>query len=290
MSENRLDITIKKSPNGYVSNYVWENWKIGTEVLFDAPFGHVYYNGVRDAKHIVGIAGGSGVTIFRSIMEDMLSGTGRPEKLTLLYGSRNTDDILFRDELDQLAAKSNGRIKIIHVLSEPDSSWNGEKGFITADVIRRSVPDYADASFYVSGPAALYDFVAGVFHRLKISPTKQRVECYGESANIAIHPGFPQTQVGKTYTLTVRYGVDETQIQASSTETVVVALERAGLAIDSHCRSGACGWCRSRLESGEVWQRPQSDGTRAKDREVGYFHPCSAYPVSDLTVRVFTRI
>jgi ferredoxin-NADP reductase len=290
LKDNRLDITLKKNPDGYVGTYVWEHWQVGTPVLFDAPMGHVYYNGIRDASHVVGIAGGSGVTIFRSIMEDMLSGTGRPERLTLLYGSRNADDIIFKEELDELAAKSGGRIRIIHVLSEPGEGWSGETGFISADLIKRVIKDYDSASYYVSGPAALYDFINGEFDKLNISHTRRRIESYGESAHIAGHRDYPKDQAGKTYSITVLFGVSETVIPASSEETVVVALERAGLAIDAHCRSGECGFCRSRLESGDVWQRPESDGVRIRDRDTGYFHPCSAYPVSDLRVRVFTRI
>jgi ferredoxin-NADP reductase len=290
LEDNRLDITLKKNSDGYVNTYVWDNWQVDTPVLFDAPMGHVYYNGVRDSAHVVGIAGGSGVTIFRSIMEDMLSGTGRPEKLTLLFGSRNSDDILFKDELDALAAKSDGRIKIIHVLSEPDEGWNGETGFLSADLIKRVISDYDSVSYYVSGPAALYDFIEGEFDKLDISPTKKRLECYGESANIARHKDFPKDQTGKTYQITVLFGIDETVIPASSEETIVVALERAGIAIDAHCRSGECGFCRSRLEGGDIWQRPESDGVRNRDKDTGYFHPCSAYPISDLRLRVFTRI
>jgi ferredoxin-NADP reductase len=290
LNENLLDITLKKNPDGYVSAYVWENWNVGTAVLFDAPMGHIYYNGIRDAKHVVGIAGGSGVTIFRSIMEDMLSGTGRPEELTLLYGSRNSEDILFKAELDELASKSDGRIHIVHVLSEPEDDWSGEKGFISADLIKRTIPYYDGVSYYVSGPAALYDFIEGEFDKLNISHTRRRLECYGESPQIIRHKDFPKEQEGKTYSITVLFGVDETVISASSEETVVVALERAGLAIDAHCRSGECGWCRSKLESGSVWQRPESDGTRIRDKDTGYFHPCSVYPQSDLRVRVFTRI
>ena len=71
---------------------------------------------------------------------------------------------------------------------------------------------------------------------------------------------------------------------------MVVSLEKAGLAPDSHCRSGACGWCRSLLLEGEVWQRPQSDGVRMSDKEHGYFHPCSAYPMSDITIQVTSRL
>jgi ferredoxin-NADP reductase len=216
--------------------------------------------------------------------------TQRPKKLTLLYGSRNTDDILFKDELEELAVKSNGRVKIIHILSEPGKDWAGEKGFISAELIRKLIPDYPDVSFYVSGPTALYDFIGPELDILGISSCRRRMECYGESDHIERHKGFPKGQESKTYTLTVLFGMEQKDIPAKATETVAVALERAGLAVDTQCRSGECGWCRSQLVKGKVWQRPESDGVRARDKDVGYFHPCSAYPMGNLSVRVFSKI
>jgi ferredoxin-NADP reductase len=287
--DNLIQFTIKKKEGGYVSSHIWDTWKEGQKVQFDLPFGTIHYSTIRDARHVVGIAGGSGITIFRSIIADMPESHG-PEKLTLLYGSRNTGDILFKEELEDMAAKSNGSVRIIHILSEPDSGWNGEKGFIGADLIRRLIPDYKDVSFYVSGPAALYDFIAPELDKLGISPCRRRIESYGENDRIEKHRGFPQGQEGKIYTITVLFGQEQREITAKSTETVAVALERAGLAVDTQCRSGECGWCRSRLTAGQIWQRPEGDGVRSRDKDVGYFHPCSAYPQSDLSVRVFTRL
>ena len=94
----------------------------------------------------------------------------------------------------------------------------------------------------------------------------------------------------ETFKIKVLFGKDEKIIDAKATDTVVVSLEKAGIAPDSHCRSGACGFCRSLLLEGEVWQRPQSDGVRAADKDMGYFHPCSAYPMSDLTIQVCSRL
>ena len=70
-------------------------------------------------------------------------------------------------------------------------------------------------------------------------------------------------------------------------ETVLVALERAGIAAPSHCRSGECGWCRSRLDNGEVFTPPELDARRAADIRNGYIHPCCTYPLSDLTVEIW---
>ena len=287
--EGLLQLTLRKMPGGYVSGWVWDNWKVGTQVRFDGAFGEGYYNALRDTKHVVGIAGGSGITAFRSIALDMAA-SHRPEKFTILYGSRSQDDIIFFDELNEIAAASNGAVEVFNILSEPKAGWEGETGFIGADVIKKLVPDWDNVTYYVSGPQPMYDFLDGEFAKMGVKSRRIRKEEYGETTDITKSPLYPKGHENETFKITVRYGLDEKVIDAKATDTVVVSLEKAGLAPDPHCRSGACGWCRSLLVSGEVWQRPQSDGVRASDKDYGYFHPCSAYPMSDLVIEVFSRL
>lgn len=287
--EGLLQLTLRKMPGGYVSGWVWDNWKVGTEVRFDGAFGEGYYNALRDSRHVVGIAGGSGITAFRSIALDMVT-SHRPEKFTILYGSRSQDDIIFFDELNEIAAASNGTVEVFNILSEPKAGWEGETGFISADIIRKLVPDWDNVTYYISGPQPMYDFLDGEFAKMGVKGRRIRKEEYGETADITKSPLYPKGHENDTFKITVRFGLDEQTIDAKATDTVVVSLEKAGLAPDTHCRSGACGWCRSLLISGEVWQRPQSDGVRASDKDYGYFHPCSAYPMSDLVIEVTSRL
>lgn len=63
-------------------------------------------------------------------------------------------------------------------------------------------------------------------------------------------------------------------------------MERAGVKLDSNCRSGECGFCRSELVKGEVYVDKKNDGRRKADMELGYFHPCSSYSISDLEVTI----
>ena len=287
--EGRLQLTIKKMEGGYVSGWLWQNWKVGTEVRFDGAFGDGFYNALRDSKHVVGIAGGSGITAFRSIALDMAT-SHRPEKFTILYGSRNQDDIIYFDELNDIAAKSNGAVEVFNILSEPADGWNGETGFISGEIIKKLVPDWDSVTYYISGPQAMYDFLDVEFDKIGVKDRRIRKEEYGETADITKSPLYPKGHENDTFSITVCFGQDRKVISAKATDTVVVSLEKAGLAPDTHCRSGQCGWCRSLLISGEVWQRPQSDGVRASDKDYGYFHPCSAYPMSNLVIEVTSRL
>ncbi|MBR6350874.1 MAG: (2Fe-2S)-binding protein, partial [Firmicutes bacterium] len=63
-------------------------------------------------------------------------------------------------------------------------------------------------------------------------------------------------------------------------------LERAGIRIETGCRSGECGFCRTKLLSGNVFVSPISDGRRAADKDFNYLHACAAYPTSDLKIKI----
>ena len=71
-----------------------------------------------------------------------------------------------------------------------------------------------------------------------------------------------------------------------SADTIITAMERAGIAGPNRCRGGICGYCRSRLLSGEVYVPSDIDGRRAHDKEIGYIHPCATYPLTDIELEV----
>ena len=69
-------------------------------------------------------------------------------------------------------------------------------------------------------------------------------------------------------------------------ESLLTAMERAGLSAPSRCRSGECGVCHSYLANGNVYVPSQVDGRRAADLTYGYIHPCCSFPVSDITLEI----
>lgn len=113
-------ITVKSVGGGLVSSYILENWKVGTEVVLSAPEGSFSYVSLRDAGTVVGIAGGSGITPFLSMARSIQSGD-EDFNLVLLYGNRNKDSILFKEELDEIQRKSE-KIRVVYVLSDEKSA------------------------------------------------------------------------------------------------------------------------------------------------------------------------
>jgi len=106
-------------------------------------------------QKLVFIAGGIGITPFRSMIKYLLDVQQR-RPITLFYANRTADEIAYKDLLDQ-AAKQLG-IKIIYILTDRariPAGWRGYVGHITPDLIGREVPDYAERTFMLSGPQAM---------------------------------------------------------------------------------------------------------------------------------------
>lgn len=279
------EITIKKAEDGFLTDYVWDNWKIGTKIIGSEPSGHFYYDNLRDLKNVIGIGGGSGITPFRSMAKQIAEGK-LDLKLTVIYGSSEENDIIFYDELKELEKQYPDKIKLVIVLSCEKITLEGcEQGFITADIIKKYA-DINNSSFFICGPQIMYNFVDKEIEQLNLPPKRIRKEVYGEVKDISDLPDFPMDMVGKTFKIKVSIGNQIKEIPAISTETVTVAMERAKLAPPSSCRSGECGICRSLLVSGNVYISPINDGRRAADKKFNFFYPCSSYPIADLEIIV----
>jgi ferredoxin-NADP reductase len=279
------EVAIRKEEQGFLTNYVWEQWKVGTRVETSGPEGYLYFNPLRDANHILGLAGGSGITPFRSIAKSILEGIDQVN-LTLLYGSAEQDDIMFYDELKQIEKSVPDQFKMIPVLSCEEVTLEGcEQGFITADIMKKYA-DIKECSLFICGPQAMYEFIDKELAKLNIPLNRIRKEVYGEVKNITNYPGFPSKIANSTFKIEVRMGNMVQIIPAKANESVLVAMERAKLNPPSQCRSGECGYCRSNLISGKVYINPLTDKRRMADKEFNNFHPCSSYPTTDLVIDV----
>ncbi len=286
------DITVKNSDDeGFTGRWIMENWKTGTEVMSSGPAGSFTWQKLRDCSSLVCIAGGSGITPFKPIISSLLS-SNRFSRVILFYGARNSNDLIFKDFWEDTVKKHAGRFFHIPVLSEPDNGWQGEKGFITAELITRTIKSVPggftadECSYFICGPEGLHSFIDKELSGLDISGKRIRREEYAVNTRSS---GVGSPSGKRIVSLTVRQGDSNLEIKADPDETVLVALERAGLDPPSLCRTGECGWCRSRLVSGKISgnKKPgRRSGLRMADEKFGYFHPCSAFPESDLVIEI----
>lgn len=279
--EGRYMLTVKYVQDGLASRYILDNWKEGDSVEVSAPEGFFEYNSLRDAGTVVGIAGGSGITPFLSMAQAICDGD-EELNLILLYGSREAEHILFKEEFDSIMAKTN-QVKVIHVLSHEEREGY-EHGFVTADLIRKYAPEMP-YSVFLCGPQQMYTFVDKELEKLSLEKKYIRHELFGEMHNPKEKEDYPD---GAPETIRIMVTVrDETRtVTGSANDSVLQILEKNGIRVPSRCRSGECGWCHSRLISGKVYIPKEIDGRRMADLKYGYIHPCAAFGLSDLEIEV----
>lgn len=276
-----FEITVRRNVSYLVPDYLFQQVKVGDVLEGAMPFGFFYWEPLRDSRNLVALAGGSGVTPFVSMAKEIAYGKMKGCRLTLLYGSAKADDIVCKEELDALE-KACPDVRVVHVLSDqPD--WTGERGFIGKELIAKYSGE--DPTYFFCGPYAMYGFVEKALDELGVPRRRFRHDVVGNPP-VAKLPGYPAGMETKTFQITVVRGIQRDVIPAAASESVAVALERAGIPVDTHCRNGECGFCRSQLLSGDIFVSPMGDGRREMDKEMGWFHPCASWPLSDLTVKV----
>ena len=274
-------LTIKRVKGGLASQFILDNWHEGTAVTASEPLGVFTYEPLRDAKTIIGVAGGSGITPFRSLAKAIADGDEDAEMI-LLYGSRTLNDAIFQEEFKELE-KTCPKFKLVNVLSH-ETQEGCENGFISAELIKKYAPE-SDYSIFLCGPQAMYNFVDKEIETLGLRKKFIRHELFGEYFNPSKEADYPAS-VAPAYRITVTIAGKEQLITASSDESILRSLEKNGIAAPAHCRSGECGWCHSRLVSGEVYVPKSVDGRREADLQYGYIHPCCSFPLSDLVIEV----
>lgn len=284
--EGKYVLTIKLVEGGLVSRYIFDTWTVGTSVEVSAPSGNFEYQPLRDAKKVICLAGGSGITPFLSMANAIADGDEDFE-MTLLYGSRNCDCILFREELEELEKKCD-KIKVVHVLSEKKLTKNlkgAEKGFITAELIEKYAPKDEPYSVFLCGPQQMYEFVDKELEKIGLPKKYIRHEMFGEFHNPSTQSDYPAGIPEKVkITVTVQ---DKTYIIfGKSEDSVMQILEKSEIPVPARCRSGECGFCHSRLISGEVYVPKHLEYRRLADYKFGGFHPCCSFPLTDLEIIV----
>lgn len=267
LREGKLSVTVKKA--GFFSNWLFDNAKVGDEMIIGDPSGQFHYEGIKDEEVVVGVAGGSGITPFYSMAQALKEGSEN-FKLILLYGARTEKDIAFKEKLEALVSDN---FKVVYVLSD-EKSKKYENGFITKELIAKYAPE--KYTVMACGPQAMYAFLDKELAAMGIGGkhVKKEANCVGV-----------RDVKKEEYTLTVHIRDNVYTVKADSRETILTAMERAGLRVPAKCRAGGCGFCHSKLVSGK-FSIAGADKRRLADLKFGYIHPCCSYPDSDMELIV----
>lgn len=276
--EKTIDIIVKDHKNGFVSHYLNNQLRVGDEVTLEIGLGFFNYEEFRDSKNIVAIAGGVGITPFLAMAHDIVD-RKLDINLTIIYGSENPKEIIAKKELDMLMQDN---IRVVHVISG-NYPWNGEKGFITKDIIKTY--SHGKVSYFICGPKVMYDAVIKELAANHVDLRRIRSEPF-PIEDITTHPEFPAEYKDYEFEIEVHQGTHITRIRALAKESIAVALEKSGLRIHTCCRAGSCGACRIKVLDGDFFIPSEYDHRRETDKEYNYVHSCLTYPLSDLKIKI----
>ena len=203
--------------------------------------------------------------------------------LVLLYGSRKANTILYKDTFDELESISD-KVKVIYVLSDEELEGY-EHGFINAELILKYIPKDETYSVFMCGPQSMYKFVDKELATMNLERKYIRHELFGEVHNPGELEDYPDCDMS-TVKITVSIRDNKKTVTGDTNDSILCTLEKNGIAVPSRCRSGECGFCHSRLKSGNVYTPKSVDGRRLADFKFGYIHPCVAFPLSDIEIEV----
>ena len=278
--EDHLDLTVRDVTDGFVAPHLLSEVEVGATFVSSGPLGSFYHEPLCHGRDLVFLAGGSGITPFMAMVRDQQR-RGWPCTVTLLYGSRVEDDVIFDAELRELAQGADA-FTYAPVISEPGGGFEGRAGLLDATCIRDVVGDVAGKTFYLCGPPAMFDFVLPELQSLGVAQQHIKRELYGPPADVTAEPGWPADVAADAV---FRLQLGEHDLATRAGESLLCALERGGMVVPAACRSGECSVCRCRVVEGDVFTVPGA-GVRQSDQELGYIHPCVSYPLGDVRLQV----
>jgi len=174
--KDKLELTIKRTPQGRASVVLTQEVKIGDRFKIKGPYGKFIWL-PQMSKSIVLIGAGSGIVPLMCMLRFIKSAQLWDVSAVLLYSNTHYEEIIYREELDKLSELPN--IKVVHTLTrERPEHWKGYTGRINKDMIVREVPNLQSHLYYLCGPPAFVDDMASVLEGLSVEKDRIKKEKY----------------------------------------------------------------------------------------------------------------
>ncbi len=270
-----LSITVKKILGGEVSNFLHQTMQPGETVMAQAPAG-IFHHNLITQEQVLLLSAGSGITPMLSILK-YLADNQINKKITFLHSAHTQSDLIAKQEI-QLLAKQQKNTQVIYTLTkESPPDWRGYQGRITQEMLA-NVPNLTECSILVCGPAEFMTTAKALLLSLGVDEANYHQESFGFDLALAVK--IPDREMKSCNIL---FDSWDNYYQGDNQLTVLEQAEAAGVDIPYSCRSGFCGTCKIKLESGEVDMKEDS-GLSPDDKDAGYILSCSCVPLSDLVI------
>jgi ring-1,2-phenylacetyl-CoA epoxidase subunit PaaE len=279
-------VTVKRIGGGLFSNWVGDRLKAGDTLDVMVPHGSFTTESDPGARrHLVGIAGGSGITPVISLIRTVLREEPN-SRFTLLYGNRDSSSVIFLEALAALKDKYLGRFEIYHFLDAEEQDielFNGMLDRVRLEqAIPALVPDAAEVDgWFICGPGPMMDAAEGTLLDRNVARDRIHIERF--TADRA--PGEVTREIAELQTkaegVTVAVTLDgRTRKVPFTAGNILDSARAAGLPAPFACKAGVCATCRAKVTSGKVEMAARYGLT---DEEVadGYVLTCQSVPLGD---------
>jgi ring-1,2-phenylacetyl-CoA epoxidase subunit PaaE len=291
--EATLRVGVKKVADGRFSSFVNDRLSIGDTIRVMPPEGR--FTSLAGERHdYVLIAAGSGITPMLSIARTVLA--HEPDSaITLIYGNRTTETIMFREELEDLKDRYMRRFSLVHLLSRETQDvalFNGRiDGARIRELSSRGLIDVLDADgVFLCGPGEMIDDVSSTLKELGVDEDRIRFERFTPSGDAPkARPRSVEAQKVAETGVRVEVivdGVRRSFAMGEADATVLDAAHRAGLELPYSCAGGMCCTCRCRVAEGQS-EMAVNYSLQPWEVEAGFTLACQTRPTSQKLVLDF---
>ncbi|BBD70618.1 hypothetical protein NIES4072_69850 [Nostoc commune NIES-4072] len=305
-----LEITVKRVPAppdvldvapGLVSNWLHDNLRVGSEIKVSGPLGK-FTCFANPSEKLLFISAGSGVTPMMSMSRWMMD-TAADCDIVFFHCARSPRDIIYRQELELISSRQpKFRLAIAITRPEAGQAWYGFMGRLNEQMLYAIAPDFWQRTVYVCGPSPFMQGVKTMLEQIGFPMQNYYEESFGGAKKSKPQPSVPPQvvteQVTKVTTVvpkpvistpvtppvkttgsfTLVFSKSGKEITCTGEEPILELAEQEGVAIDSSCRSGVCGSCKTRKLQGEVKYLGEPDALDESEQEEGYILACIAHP------------
>jgi ring-1,2-phenylacetyl-CoA epoxidase subunit PaaE len=296
----RLSVTVKRVVGGLVSNYLLDNVQVGQQYEVLPPLGNfVVQPSPKAARSLVLIGAGSGITPLMSMLKAVLREEPQSHVL-LIYGNRNEESVIFKQQLDELEAGSRGRLQVEHVYSQPlrAAGPHQHTGRVNRTTLLRILEQRhqfpaPQAEYYICGPEGLMTESQAALELLNVPSSRIRRESFVAAADSAeagdSHGDVLATSNDGPVTsrsVTLHYEGSEYIVNVPVGKTILDAALDEDIDLPYSCQAGLCTACRGKCLSGKV-HLDEREGLSDAELAKGYVLTCVAHPLTaDVVIEI----
>jgi ring-1,2-phenylacetyl-CoA epoxidase subunit PaaE len=279
-------VTVKRIGGGLFSNWVGDHLKPGDAIDVMPPHGSFTTEfDPANERHLVGIAGGSGITPVMSLIRTLLR--EEPDsRFTLFYGNRDSSSVIFLESLAALKDKHLGRLEIYHFLDAEEQDIDLFNGMLDRarcdEAIAHLVPDAAAVDgWFICGPGPMMDAAEGALLDRNVPRERIHIERFtADRPAEAVAREIAELQT-KAEGVTVSVTLDGRTRKVPFTAGNILDSARAsGLPAPFACKAGVCATCRAKVMKGKV-EMAARYGLTDEEVAAGYVLTCQSVPLGD---------